>query len=64
MNSKSIIDDIETIFKLLNDNEVLRKDQTSKTTILIVLNEITTIIISNDMHSTNDAPKGFYSFIF
>jgi len=55
-----MIDDIEIIFKLLNDNVALAKDQTSKTTVLIVLNEITSIIISNDVSSTDNLPKGFY----
>lgn len=58
-NSKSTIDDIETIFKLLNDNEILAKDQASKTIVLIVLNEITSIIISNDVSSTDKVPEGF-----
>lgn len=64
MNSKSTIDDIQTIFKLLNDNESLAKSPGSKTTVLIVVNEITSILFlnSNDASSTDNVPEGFHFY--
>lgn len=59
INSKSTINDVQTILKLLNDNESLAKSQTSKTTVLIVINEIVNIIILNDAALTENVPKGF-----
>lgn len=53
------------ILKLHNDNESLTNNKTSKTTILIVVNEIISITFSNDVSSTNDVPAGFiYLFLF
>jgi hypothetical protein len=60
-DSKSTIDDVQLILKLLNHNETLSKSQTSKTTVLIVVNEITTIIFSDNESSTT-IPEGFYFF--
>lgn len=66
MNSKSTIDDVQTIFKLLNDNESLANSPASKTTVLIVVNEITSILFSNsnDALLTDNVSEGFYYFIF
>lgn len=65
MNSKSTIDDVQTIFKLLNDNESLANSPASKTTVLIVVNEIMSILFSNSNNtsSTDNFPEGFYYFI-
>lgn len=60
INSKSTIDDVQIILKLLNENESLAKNQISKTTVLIVVNEIMNIISDNDAALTNDVPEGFY----
>lgn len=46
------------ILKLHNDNESLTNNKTSKTTILIVVNEIISIIFSNDVSSANNVPAG------
>jgi len=65
INSKSTINDVQTIFKLLNDNESLSKSQTSKTSVLIVVNEIVNIILLNDGALTENVPKGlYYKYIF
>lgn len=65
MNSKSTINDVQTILKLLNDNESLSKSQTSKTSVLIVVNEIVNIILFNDAALTENVPKGlYYKYIF
>lgn len=65
INSKSTINDVQTILKLLNDNELLSKSQASKTSVLIVVNEIVNIILFNDAALTENVPKGFYyKYIF
>jgi len=65
INTKSTINDVQTILKLLNDNESLAKSQISKTTVLIVVNEIVNIILLNDAALTENVPKGFYyKYIF
>jgi len=65
INSKSTINDVQTILKLLNDNESLSKSQASKTSVLIVVNEIINIILFNDAVSTEIIPKGlYYKYIF
>jgi len=60
INIESTTNDVQTILKLLNDNESLAKSQTSKTTILIVVNEIINIILLNDAALTESVPKGIY----
>lgn len=63
MNSKSAINDVQTILKLVNDSEALSKNQTSKTNVLIVVNEITSIIFSDDASSSTDnVLEGFYFY--
>jgi len=57
INSKSTINDVQTILKLLNDNESLAKSHTSKTTVLIVVNEIVNIILL--LAVTENVPTGF-----
>lgn len=59
INSESTINDVQTILKLLNDNESLAKSQTSKTIVLIVVNEIANIIFFNDAAITENVHKGF-----
>lgn len=61
MDSKSTVNDVQIILKLLNHNEALAKSQSSKTTVLIVVNEIVNIIFSDDT-STTSVPEGFYFF--
>jgi len=67
MNSKSTVDDVLTILKLLNENEALETNQSSKTTVLIVANEIMSIIFPTDTFSIDNIPRGFdycYYFFF
>lgn len=61
INSESTINDVQTILKLLNDNESLSKSQTSKTIVLIVVNEIANIIFFNDAAITENVHKDVFS---
>lgn len=60
INSTTTINNVQIILKLLNDSEELTQNQTTKTTILIVLNEIISILFSDDASSVNNALEGLY----
>lgn len=59
-NSKSTITDVQIILKLLNDNEALAKHHVSKTTVLIIVNEITSIIFSDNESLADNVVEGYY----
>lgn len=59
MVSKSTIDDVQIILKLLIDNETVRNSKTSKTTVLIVVNEIISILVSEDSSSADNVKDIF-----
>ncbi|VVC32778.1 Hypothetical protein CINCED_3A020988 [Cinara cedri] len=61
MNSKSTIDNLQTILKLFNNNSALAESHLSKTTVLIVINEISSIIFSDDTFCTDNAHEDFIS---
>lgn len=57
--SKSTIDDVQIILKLLNENEAIASSKTSETTVLIVANEIISILVSKDASSADNVKDIF-----